>query len=315
MAVFSAGLGGANSISVLPYTAALGLPDRFARRVARNTQLILLEESNLARVSDPAAGAGVIEDLTQKLCTASWTLFQQIERLGGAFAALEQGLIQTQIAAKRAERQAAIAHRKDLLTGTSEFPDLAEAPVSVLDVAPVVPVQSAPAAVTVATMPSIRLAEPFERLRDVSDRILRETGARPKVFLANLGRLADFNARAMFAKSFFAVGGIEAVPGDGFAIASLGAQGEARTDLDALAAAFKAAGTPLACVCSSDQIYASEAVAAIKALSAAGARYIYVAGNPLALQHQLEAAGVRTFIYFGCDVLAILQEVLQFDFG
>jgi methylmalonyl-CoA mutase len=312
MAVFSAGLGGANSISVLPYTAALGLPDRFARRVARNTQLILLEESNLARVLDPAAGAGVIEDLTQKLCTASWALFQEFERLGGALAALEQGLIQRQVAATRAERQAAIAHRKDPLTGTSEFPDLEEAPVSVLDVAPVVPAQSAPAAVNVAAMPSIRLAEPFERLRDASDRILQETGARPRVFLANLGRLADFNARAMFAKSFFAVGGIEALTDEGFVSASQVGQAEVRTDLAALAAAFKAAGTLLACVCSSDQIYAREAVAAIKALSAAGARYIYVAGRPPALLHELEAAGVRTFIYVGCNVLATLQEAYQF---
>jgi methylmalonyl-CoA mutase len=315
MAVFSAGLGGANSISVVPYTAALGLPDRFARRVARNTQLILLEESNLARVSDPAAGAGVIEDLTQKLCTASWALFQEIERLGGALAALEQGLIQRQVAATRAERQAAIAHRKDPLTGTSEFPDLEEAPVSVLDLAPVVPAPSAPAAVTVAAMPSLRLAEQFERLRDASDRILRETGMRPRVFLANLGRLADFNARTMFAKSFFAVGGIEAVTNDGFASASQVAQGEMKTDLAALAAAFSGAGAPLACVCSSDQIYATEAVAATEALSAAGARHIYVAGRPPALVQQLTAAGVGTFIYVGCDVLATLQEAHQFSSG
>src|ERR1700748_2147524 len=79
MAVFAAGLGGAASIMVLPFTAALGLPDRFARRMARNTQHILLDESNLARVTDPAAGSGVIEDMTEKLCQAAWTLFQEIE--------------------------------------------------------------------------------------------------------------------------------------------------------------------------------------------------------------------------------------------
>jgi methylmalonyl-CoA mutase len=315
MAVFAAGLGGANSISVLPYTAALGLPDRFARRVARNTQLILLEESNLARVSDPAAGTGVIEDLTQKLCTTSWALFQEIERFGGAVPAIEQGLIQRQIGNTRAGRQVAIAHRKDPLTGTSEFPDLEEAPVSVLDVAPVIPVPLAVPAVTVAAMPSVRMAEPFERLRDASDRILRETGARPRVFLANLGCLADFNARALFASSFFAVGGIEAATSDEFASASQVAQGEVRTDLAALVAAFKAAGTPLACICSSDKIYASEAVAATKALSAAGARYIYVAGRPSTLRQQLEAAGVRAFIYVGCDVLTTLQEAHQFSSG
>ena len=88
IAVTAAGLGGADSIIALPHTAPLGLPDAFARRVARNTQLILLEESNLAKVADPAAGSGAIEDLTVKLCAAAWTQFQEIEtsgrRLGGA---------------------------------------------------------------------------------------------------------------------------------------------------------------------------------------------------------------------------------------
>ena len=98
IATFSAGIGGADAVSVLPFTAALGLPDRFARRIARNTQLLLLEESNLAKVADPAAGAGGIEDLTDKLCRAAWTLFQEIEAAGGAPAALEKGLIQDKIA-------------------------------------------------------------------------------------------------------------------------------------------------------------------------------------------------------------------------
>ena len=74
---------------MLPFTAALGLADRFARRIARNTQLVLLEESSLAKVGDPAAGAGGIEDITDKLCIAAWALFQEIEAAGGAAAALE----------------------------------------------------------------------------------------------------------------------------------------------------------------------------------------------------------------------------------
>lgn len=93
IATFAAGLGGANAITVLPHTLALGLPDDFARRVARNTQLVLLDESNLAKVSDPAAGAGGIETLTSQLCEAAWTLFQEIEKAGGIFPALEQGLL------------------------------------------------------------------------------------------------------------------------------------------------------------------------------------------------------------------------------
>jgi methylmalonyl-CoA mutase len=299
IAVFSAGLGGADSICVLPHTAALGLPDRFARRMARNAQLVLLEESNLAKVADPTAGSGGIEDLTQKLCVAAWSLFQDIERAGGAGAALEQGLIQSSVAATRAERQAALGRREGVLTGTSEFPDLKEASVSVLDVAPVFPAQSGKAAVTIEAMPCMRLAEPFERLREASDRTLATTGARPKIFLANLGPLADFGARAMFAKSFFEVGGIETVTNDGF------------SDGDAMAAAFKASGAAIACLCSSDKIYAREAVVAAKALRAAGARHIYLAGRPGELEAAMTGAGVGTFIYVGCDVLAILKVAQQ----
>jgi len=138
IAVTAAGVGGADSITVLPHTAALGLPDAFARRVARNTQLILLEESNLAKVSDPAAGSGAIEDLTGKLCVTAWAQFQEIEKAGGAWAALECGLVQKNVAAVRTERQKAAARRKDALTGTSDFPNLDEKAAAVLDVAPVV---------------------------------------------------------------------------------------------------------------------------------------------------------------------------------
>src|ERR1700682_1845619 len=137
MATFSAGLGGANAITVLPHTLALGLPDPFARRVARNTQLVLLEESNLAKVSDPAAGSGGIETLMRELCGAAWSLFQEIEKAGGAFAALEQNLIQRKVAATRAVREANFARRKEVLTGASEFPNLHEAQVAVLDAKPV----------------------------------------------------------------------------------------------------------------------------------------------------------------------------------
>ena len=116
----------------------------------------------------------------------------------------------------RAEREQAVARRRDALTGTSDFPDLAEAPVTVLDVPPVA-APPYPAALRFDALPSVRLAEPFETLRDASDRILAQSGARPKVFLANLGKLADFTARATFAKNFFEAGGIEAVTNDGFA--------------------------------------------------------------------------------------------------
>ncbi|MBS0527807.1 MAG: methylmalonyl-CoA mutase, partial [Proteobacteria bacterium] len=211
IATFSAGLGGANSICVLPHTLALGLPDAFARRAARNTQLILLEESNLAKVSDPAAGSGGIEALTRELCEAAWAQFQVIDKAGGVFAALEQNLIQTKVAATRAVREANVAKRRDVLTGASEFPNLHEKRAEVLDAKPVTLAPYGEAKIKFDALTPMRLAVPFEKLRDRSDNLLAANGARPKVFLANLGPPADFTARATFARSFFETGGIEAV--------------------------------------------------------------------------------------------------------
>jgi methylmalonyl-CoA mutase len=298
IAVFAAGLGGADAITVLPFTSAIGLPDRFARRVARNTQLVLLEESNLAKVTDPTAGSGGIEDLTQQLCGAAWELFQEIEKAGGAAAALEQGLIQNKVGATRAERGKNIARRKDALTGTSEFPDIHETAVHVLEVAPhpnPLPASGQREHTAFAALPCIRLAEPFEQLRDASDRALTATGSRPKVFLANLGKLSDFTARTLFARNFFEAGGIEAVTNDGFA------------SRDEMIATFKASSAKLACLCSSDKVYAAEAVDAATALKSAGAAHIYLAGRPGDLEAELKAAGVQDFIYVGGDVVATLR--------
>jgi methylmalonyl-CoA mutase len=340
MATFSAGLGGADAITVLPHTLALGLPDPFARRAARNTQLVLLEESNLAKVSDPAAGSGGIETLTQALCEAAWSLFQEIEKAGGIFAALEQNLIQRKVAATRAVREANLARRKEVLTGATEFPNLQEADVAVLDAKPVAPAPSGEAKIKFDALPPMRLAAPFEGLRDRSDQILKDRGARPKVFLANLGAPADFTARATFAKSFFETGGIEAIeflpsssplpsgevapaPKAKERVRGYGLEQEPphptpmastsprRGEVKDLAAAFKASGAALACLCSSDQVYAEHAAAAATALQAAGAKHIYLAGRASTQEAALRAAGVNDFIFAGGDALATLQQAYR----
>jgi methylmalonyl-CoA mutase len=299
MATFSAGLAGADSITVLPHTLALGLPDAFARRAARNTQLVLLEESNLAKVADPAAGSGGIETLTEQLCDAAWALFQEIEKAGGVFAALEQNLIQKKVAATRAMREANIARRKEVLTGASEFPNLHETLVAVLDATPIALAPDGEPKITFDALVPMRLAAPFEQLRDRSDEILKKAGARPKVFLANLGTPADFTARATFAKGFFETGGIKAIDTEGF------------SDPAALATAFKTSGTALACLCSSDKVYAEHAAAAAKALQAAGARHIYLAGRPGEQEVLFRTAGVNDFVFAGGDALAALQDAYK----
>ena len=294
IATFSAALGGADAITVLPFTQALGLPNAFARRLARNTQLVLLEESNLDKVADPAAGAGGFETLTDELCHAAWALFQADEQAGGIVAALEMGRIQTAVGKVRAEREKAVARRKDPITGVSEFPNVAEAAVEVeaplatdADVTP--PGLGEP---TFPALAPMRLALPFEKVRDRAAARAR----RPAVFLANLGPIAAFTARAMFAKNVYEAGGFEAPGNDGFATPQ------------ALAAGFLASGADIACLCSSDAVYADWGIAAAKALALAGARQITFAGRPGEHEAGLNEAGVTAFIFAGADIVTLLSE-------
>jgi len=297
IAAFAAAIGGADAIAVLPFTSARGLPDAFARRVARNTQLVLIEEAGVARVTDPTAGTGWSEQLTSDLCGSAWALLQEIERAGGAPAALEQGIVQRKITAARVGREHAIATRKDALVGANEFPDLGETPHAVLDVART-SVAPMPVAIPIEPLAPMRLAQPYEALRDASDRMLATTGARPKVFLANLGASADFTERTTFATNFFAAGGIEAVSIDGFA------------SRDALVATFKASGARLACLCAARADYAREAADTARALRAAGAQRLYLVGRPGEHEAEWRASGIEAFIHADCDALAILQSSL-----
>jgi methylmalonyl-CoA mutase len=288
VAVFSAGLGGADSIAVLPFTQALGLPDAFARRLARNTQAVLLEESSLGKVADPAAGSGGFEALTDALVERGYALFQATEQAGGLVKALASGVFQAEVAKVAAERAKNVARRKEPLTGASEFPDIHEKPVAVLAPAP-----AAPSYGDKALAPG-RLSAPFEALRDRAE----AAPTPPKVFLANLGPIAAFTARATFAKNFFEAGGVEALGNDGF------------TDAAALADAFKASGAKLAVLCSSDAVYAEQGIEAAKALARVGGK-LYLAGKPGELEAQWREAGVDDFIVVGGDLLAQLSDALN----
>lgn len=286
VAVFAAALGSADAIAVLPFTAALGLPDAFARRIARNIQLVLLEESQLEKVADPAAGSGAFEDLTDQLCRSAWSNFQEIESAGGAGAALASGLIQGKVAAIRTRRMSRLACGKEPLTGVSIFANLDE-------VRPTTVLRQDGREEKLEPLSPIRLARPFEALRDASDRHFAATGRRPKIFLACLGNEADFTARATFATNFFAAAGIEAMAKAG--------------NSSTFGESIKASGALLACLCGTDKAYEGEAPASAGSLRAAGARHVYLAGRPGGQETALRAAGVQTFIYAGCDALATLR--------
>lgn len=253
LAAFSAGVGGADTVLVHPFDVAIpngfpGTSSTFARRIARNTQLLLLEESHIGRVLDPAGGSWFVEDLTAQLAEQAWKHFQDIESRGGFVAAHDH--IAEQIADVAARRADDIAHRRTALTGVNEYPNLEE---------PALPPGEAFTAVA-------RYAAGFEALRDRSDAVLESTGARPKVLLLPLGPLAEHNIRATFATNLLASGGIEAVnPG------SVGAADVAQ--------AVSAAGNPsVAVICGTDTRYGTDAAAVVAAAREAGVTRVYLAG-------------------------------------
>ena len=246
-----------------------------------------MEESNLYRVADPAAGSGAVESLTEDLCARAWDLFQKLEAKGGIVKALVRTEFQSDVSQVRSARLKAIASRKDPLTGASEFPDVNEKLPPVLSPLPPLPPSKDNA------LHPMRLAEPFERLREAAEAFRARTGDRPKVFLANLGTVADFTARTIFAKNFFEAGGIETLGNDGF------------PSMISLVAAFRRSGARIACLCSSDKVYASDAVRAAAALHSAGG-FVWMAGRPGELEHELKVNGVEMYVYAGCDVVTTL---------
>ncbi|MFJ9772443.1 methylmalonyl-CoA mutase subunit beta [Kitasatospora sp. NPDC101157] len=283
VACLAAGVGGADAVTVLPFDSALGLPDAFARRIARNTQSILLEESHLARVIDPAGGSWYVEQLGEELARAAWAWFQEIERAGGQQAALGSGLVGERIAATWAERSTKLAERREPVTGVSEFPHLDEQPL-VREPAPAAPGGG---------LPRVRRAEAYEALRDRSDAFLAEHGHRPKLFLASVGTAAAHTARTTFAANLFQAGGIATVAAEG-------------VDPAAFASAFAESGATVACLCSSDALYGEHAAAVAGALKAAGAQRVLLAGRLGELP-----AGVDEFIYAGGDAIAVLTSLLD----
>src|ERR687893_846810 len=172
VACFAAGVGGADVVTVQPFDAALGLPDAFSRRIARNTQNLLVEEAHLARVLDPAGGSWYVEALTDALAEAAWSWFTEIERAGGLAAALGSGLVRDRIAAAWDTRAERLAHRTDAITGVSEFPNLTE---KLPERQPAADLHSH------GGLPRVRAAQAFEELRDRAD-AARRAGSEPRVY-------------------------------------------------------------------------------------------------------------------------------------
>jgi methylmalonyl-CoA mutase len=307
-ACFAAATGGADIITIRPFNESLGVPEELGRRIARNTQIMAMEESGLGRIADPSGGAWFTETLAEDLSQAAWAEFQQIESEGGVVESLVTGHFQSRIAEKRAALMKDIARRKVPVTGVSEFPLLDEItpPVAEISRPPsgdgVDPIglntllpdfQTETGADTIGQpLDWISIAAPFEALRDRTKAHLAATGSRPSIFLATLGPLAEHTGRVDFARNFFAAGGIEAK-----------APPVPPKSHSELAAAFAASGCKIAVLCGSDKRYNDEAGPAATALKEAGAIALWLAGK-----HEVD--GVDRHIFMGSDVVHELDVAL-----
>jgi len=292
-AAFAAGVAGADSVTTESYDLLLAEHGELGRRMARNTQLLLIEESNLGRVADPAGGSAFLETLTEQIASAAWGRFQELEAAGGIGATLVDGTLAARITDERNAQLARVATRRRPITGVSEFPDADES----------APALAADDGGTPLLVP-VRWAEGYEDLRAAAD-AARGAGRSVDVFLANLGPVAVHTARATFARNLFAAGGVRAVTGEA-------GETSGYDDDATLVADVEESGASLVCICSSDAVYAERAAEVAAAVSGLdGVRRVYLAGAPGEDRAQLEQAGVDEFIHVGVDALDVLRRAQQ----
>jgi len=340
---FAALVGGADAVTTRAFDSALGHSDGFARRIARNVQVILNEEAHVNEVADAAGGSYYVESLTDQLARAAFQLFQAIERQGGMSAALASGQIARDIATTARDRAAAIAKRLVPITGVSEFANLSEEPVrrepakraaaaaqvdssearaALVQLEAAASAERIPAAVQAAqrsaTLSSLTHAlaggsvpargEPLPVRRNADGfETLRERSERHAANSGQAPRAFLCNLGEIpkhKARASFASGFCNA---GGIVVLD----NDGFETAQAAVEAFSAAGTDTVVICGSDDQYPEWVPALAPALRAHGARQILLAGRPGDRQSSYEQAGVNAFIFVGVDVVTILRQLLD----
>jgi methylmalonyl-CoA mutase len=303
----SAAIAGIDSMTVVPFDVTFEKPTDFAERIARNTQIILQEESYFNKIVDPSAGSYYIETLTDSIAAEAWKLFLEVQGKGGFTSAFTEGFIQGKIKEVAVKREASIASRREILLGTNQYPNFKEVAAKNTEdysYACCCKLQSekcedgkCDCGCGCCCDETNRVAEPlkmfrgaqaFEELRMKTDAMAR----RPKVFMLTIGSLAMRLARSQFSCNFFACAGFEVIDNNGFKTAEEGVKAalDAKSDIVVL--------------CSSDDEYNTIAPEVFQKL---GNKAILVVAGAPACQADLEAKGIKNFISVKSNVLDTLK--------
>ncbi len=289
-------LGGADSLTVKPFDFITASENPFSERIARNQQLILKHEAHFNEIADPAAGSYYIENLTQSIAEAAWSLFLEVDQKGGFFEAMKQGVIQDRIAESAARRDADIASRRETILGTNQYPDFAESIDHLIDEKVFHPQDDRSENAMFKNLKPYRGAMAFEALRYKTD-LAAINKKRPVVFMFTYGNLAMRRARSQFSSNFFACAGFKTIDTNGF------------PDIDSGVKAAKDAGADIVVICSSDEEYALIAPEIYTKLK--DFAIVVVAGYPKDILEQLQAAGIKNFIHVRSNVLETLKQYQQ----
>ena len=283
----SATIAGVHSLEVMPCDASFENPTEFSKRIARNVELLLKNESHFDQVVDPAGGSYYVENLTQSIAAEAWKLFLEIEEKGGYTEAYKAGLIVERIKASAAAKDKNIATRRQTLLGANQYPNFTEVAGKEITAESVTRKQAEG-----NVLVPYRGAMAFEEMRLQVDR----SGKEPKAFMLTCGNLGMARARSQFSCNFFACAGIKVIDNTYFKSIEEGAKAALESKAQ------------IVVVCASDDDYA-EAAPKVKELLG-GKAILVVAGAP-ACAPELEAQGITNFINVKSNVLETLKFYLK----
>lgn len=282
----SATIAGVHSVTVNPFDKHYNPKGSdFSRRIARNQQLLLKEESHFDKVVDPAGGSYYIEHLTQAIAEQGWKLFLEVEEQGGFAKLANEGKVQEAVNASNEARHKAVATRRENLLGTNIFPNFTETATEETRAIDNSKVEGK----EITALDKRRGASDFEELRLATE----ASGKTPKVFMLTIGNLAMRLARSQFSSNFFGVAGYKLIDNLGFETVQEGVD------------AARKAGADIVVLCSSDDEYAEYGPQALEALK--GEMPLVIAGAPACME-ELQAKGIEHFVHVKANVLETMQK-------